>query len=334
MRATHASETVADTSTAQCAVEQARALCEAHLARLVSGSSDPTEPASLSLSEGAPSRTAPKLNCPEPLSAAIVHTLLGSSKRARAVLTLLTVHGFGVDQERALSSAAALEMLHAASLILDDLPAMDDAQMRRGKPANHLAHGEDTAILASIGLINLAYHGVNADNGLTPDQRSRISLILSQAVGPSGLTGGQYDDLRSDKSAGEIARIEDIHLRKTALLFAASTEIGAIVARQDTHAEALRAFGEAIGLAFQAFDDLLDAAAQPEALGKDVGKDAAKATVIELAGLEKAHARGEAHMATARKSLQTVPKPVADTLLRYSRDLVDGMKANASGDRR
>ncbi|MEO1544318.1 MAG: polyprenyl synthetase family protein, partial [Pseudomonadota bacterium] len=204
------------------------------------------------------------------------------------------------------------------------------AKVRRGRIANHLAHGEDTAILAAVGLINLAYHTVNADPDLTAEQRSRVSLILSEAVGPSGLTGGQYDDLRSDKSNAELVGIEHIHLRKTARLFAASTEIGAIIADNATHAEPLRKFGEAIGLAFQAFDDLLDAGADASVLGKDVGKDADKATVIDLIGLDNANARGEAHMAHAANALQSIPDEVSETLTIYSRELVEGMKARAA----
>ncbi|MEL7048663.1 MAG: polyprenyl synthetase family protein, partial [Pseudomonadota bacterium] len=190
-------------------------------------------------------------------------------------------------------------------------------------------YGEDTAILAAVGLINLAYRGVNADQALSGEQRSRISLILADAVGPGGLTGGQYDDLKADRSNAEVDGVEHIHLRKTARLFAAAAEIGAVASGQDRFATDLHQFGESIGLAFQAFDDLLDAKSDIGAVGKDVGKDTDKATVIALLGVDNADARAQAHMSNAEKALDPLPGDASAVLIGYANDLVEGMKANA-----
>lgn len=268
--------------------------------------------------------------CPKMLARAMSHTLLAPAKRARGVMVLIAATALGARSEAALSSAAALEMLHAASLILDDLPAMDDAALRRGRSASHVAFGEDTAILASIGLINLAYRSINADTNLDAEQRSAISLILADAVGPQGLTGGQFDDLNAASAHADLAHVEHVHDRKTARLFAAAAEIGAVVAHLPSTAGTLKQFGQSLGLAFQAFDDVLDATAQTHQLGKDAGKDAHKATVIQLLGTEAADARGQAHLASATAALAPVPKAAEEALVAYALNLVDGMKRQSS----
>lgn len=272
--------------------------------------------------------------CPAPLRAAMAYTLLAPSKRARAVLAIIVSDALSGQRVAVLPPAAALEMLHAASLILDDLPAMDDAQMRRGQPANHLCHGEDTAILASVGLINVAYRLVNGSAQLPAEARSRISLILADTVGPCGLTGGQYDDLKpaapADGDQGEVARIEHVHLRKTARLFSAACEIGALSAGRDDLVAPLGVFGEAIGLAFQAYDDLLDAAGDAAALGKDVGQDQETLTVVGAVGLDAATKRADAHMQRGIEALSPFPEDVREPLSAYAAHILTGMKLKAA----
>ncbi len=309
------------------AYENARALCDAWLAArfdAAAGALPAQVRGQVSAAADRPCEAFPK-----PLCDAMVHTLLAPSKRARAVLTILTATALGAPAERALSTAAALEMLHAASLILDDLPAMDDATLRRGRQANHLAFGEDTAILAAVGLINLAYREVNADAALDPAQRSRISLLLADAVGPHGLTGGQFDDLRGSPGSEDIEGVERIHARKTARLFAAAAEAGAVVAAKPEAEGPLAEYGEAMGLAFQAFDDMLDVQSAAPLTGKDVGKDNAKATVIHILGAEAASARGEAHVARANQALAGLPAGLKQSLQDFSLCIVDGMKQKA-----
>lgn len=263
---------------------------------------------------------------PKPLCEAMVHTLIAPSKRARGVLTILTATALGAPAERALSTAAALEMLHAASLILDDLPAMDDATLRRGRPANHLVFGEDTAILAAVGLINLAYRDINADAALDPVRKTRLSLLLAEAVGPYGLTGGQFDDLRGAADSADLANVESIHSRKTARLFAAAAEAGAIIAGQSKAERPLAEYGEAMGLAFQAFDDILDVRSATSIAGKDVEKDEGKATVIHILGADAASDRGEAHAARALQAIAGLPAGLSLSLEEFSTRIVDGMR--------
>ena len=186
--------------------------------------------------------------------------VLSPGKRIRPLLAILVAEHLGVPLERVLPAAVALEMIHAASLVLDDLPCMDDAERRRGAPTLHRIYGEDIALLAVIALVNGAYGVLAAASPATDGQRAGGAQALARAVGPLGLIGGQERDLRG----GEGATVEDIrhlHRRKTAVLFVAAAEMGAIAAEADepTRMAAAR-FGEALGLALQAFDDLADAA--------------------------------------------------------------------------
>lgn len=268
---------------------------------------------------------------PEPLCDSMVHTLLAPSKRARGVLTILAATALGAPAERAVSTAAAVEMLHAASLILDDLPAMDDATLRRGRAANHRVFGEDTAILAAVGLINVAYRDVNADASLEPAQKSRISLLLAEAVGPHGLTGGQFDDLRGAPGSADLENVESIHARKTARLFAAAAEAGAVIAGRSDAERPLAEYGEAMGLAFQAFDDMLDVRSAARLTGKDVGKDDGKATVIHLLGAEAASDRGEQHAQRAIDALAGLPCNLRESLQEFATRIVEGMRQKAAG---
>ena len=286
-----------------------RRLCEDHLASRVSGSQS---------------------DVPQTLSDAMIHTLLAPSKRARGVLSMLAAASLGATPEKALSAAGALELMHAASLILDDLPSMDDAGLRRGRPANHVVFGEDTSILAAVGLINLAYREINDDMALAVEQRSRISLLLAEAVGPEGLTGGQFDDLRGASANTDVKHVESIHARKTARLFAAAAEIGAVIAGRPDAEAPLRDFGGSLGMAFQAFDDMLDARALPARIGKDAGKDAGKATVIHLLGPEAAAQRSEAHVARAFAALAPLSEDVQAALRAFTYDIVEGMQRRAA----
>jgi geranylgeranyl diphosphate synthase, type II len=235
---------------------------------------------------------------PAKLGEAMRYSLLAPAKRARALLTILTAIHCGGTVEDALDGACALEMVHASSLILDDLPAMDDASLRRGKAACHRVYGEATALLAAITLMNRAFRISADDTQLPPDRRVQVVAILAKSIGSDGLTGGQEGDLNGTALDG-IAAVEWIHARKTGALFAAATEIGAVAAGATNRRTAMADFGMKLGLAFQAYDDLLDARAASAAIGKDTARDGAKTTLVGLLGFDAALCRADGQMQAA-----------------------------------
>lgn len=249
----------------------------------------------------------PVAHGPGRLVEAMHYALLAPAKRARGVLAVLAVRQFGGDPAHGLTTAGAIEMVHAASLVLDDLPCMDDAALRRGRPACHRVYGEDTATLAAVALMNQAFQVLVTDPALAGPVRLELARRLAEVIGPDGLTGGQEEDLRNGGNGLTAAAVEGIHLRKTAVLFGLAAEAGARIAGADGAAiAAMRAFGDDVGTAFQSLDDLLDAEASPAAAAKDVGKDAGKATLVTLLGRDGAVARvdglvarGLAHLAAA-----------------------------------
>ena len=240
------------------------------------------------------------------LTEAMRYSLLAPAKRVRPLLALFAAEQLGADPLRALDVGIAVELVHAASLVLDDLPAMDDAEERRGRPANHKIWGEDTAMLAAIALLNQAF-GVIAASPLRDVDRVRAVAVLASSIGPDGLTGGQEFDLRAnDAEAPQPDDVERTHRLKTAVLFAAAAELGGIAAGGDPAAcAALRRFGTRLGLAFQGLDDLLDAHAAASVIGKDVGKDVGKPTLVGLLGRERAEERARAHVRAALGELET-----------------------------
>ncbi len=267
---------------------------------------------------------------PDRLSQAMRYCLLAPAKRARALLSVLSAVHCGAERESALKSACALEMVHASSLILDDLPAMDDAALRRGRDTCHRAFGEPTAILAAIALMNRAFGLVAGDENLPSDRRVQIVAILAKSIGTDGLTGGQEGDLNGVAMTGA-AGVEWIHARKTGALFAAATEIGAVVAGGVDRRAAMHAFGMNLGLAFQGYDDLLDARAASAVVGKDTGRDGGKATVIKALGFDAALAQADAQMAAA---LRYVPDLAVDQgpLARYVSGLAVMMRGPLNVD--
>jgi geranylgeranyl diphosphate synthase type II len=217
------------------------------------------------------------------------HTLLAPGKRIRALLTIFVARHFGGDETRAMRSACALEMVHAASLILDDLPAMDNASLRRGLPANHQIYGEATAILAAIALLNRAFGVIAEDESLSPDQRVQLTRMLSRSVGSEGLVAGQEQDLKWSPERATPDDVALVHARKTASLFSAAAEIGAVAALASRDQVALMGeFGMTLGLAFQIFDDLLDATADRDGAGKDVLQDGVRPSLVLAVGQDAA----------------------------------------------
>ncbi|MFZ1376932.1 MAG: polyprenyl synthetase family protein [Geothrix sp.] len=244
------------------------------------------------------------------LGEAVRYSLEAGGKRVRPVLCLLACEAVGGSAQQALPGALALEYIHTYSLIHDDLPAMDDDDLRRGRPTNHKVFGEGHAILAGDALLTEAF-GVLASAGLDPMRRAEALTLLAEGAGWRGMAGGQALDLEGEKvEAYDLEHLRLIHRLKTGALLRTSLEIGAVLGGATlTERVALRAYGEAIGLAFQIQDDILDATATDADLGKRAGKDAArgKITYPSLLGLEGArHALSEA-TETALCQLASLP---------------------------
>jgi farnesyl diphosphate synthase len=235
---------------------------------------------------------------PERLMAAMRHAALGGGKRLRPFLVVETARMLNREGEGPLRAGAAVELLHCYSLVHDDLPSMDDDDLRRGKPTVHRAFDEATAILAGDGLLTLAFE-VLADSATDPESAIRADLVLglARAAGIGGMAGGQMLDLAAEGRYGDAnldeRDIRELQAMKTGAILAFSVEAGAILGRADREARAtLRDYGRALGAAFQVADDLLDREATPEAMGKRTGKDRekGKATLVDALGVDGARA--------------------------------------------
>ncbi len=265
----------------------------------------------------------PRASGPEGrLHAAMRYSTLGGGKRLRPFLVRETARLFGVAPRRSLRTGAAVELIHAYSLIHDDLPAMDDDALRRGRPSCHVAFDEATAILAGDALLTLAFE-VLADPETHSDAAVRCELVagLARAAGGLGMVGGQMIDLVSEKLAADADLISRLEGLKTGALIAFSCEAGAILAgASGADRRSLREFGLDVGLAFQIVDDLLDVEGDAAALGKTVGKDeaAGKATFVSTMGNEGARREAGALIDGAISRLRPFGA-AADTLTALSR---------------
>jgi len=228
---------------------------------------------------------------PQDLRKALDYTLTAPGKRIRSALVLWCCELVaGQDCANARCAAAAIEMVHTYSLFHDDLPAMDDDDLRRGRPTCHKAFDEATAILAGDGLLTLAFE-VLADQVDDPALAVKLIGELARAAGPAGMIAGQIADLQAENTAGSIEILEYIHTNKTAKMFRCATLMGALCGGATPgHLEALGCYGLKIGLGFQIADDILDVSASSEQLGKTAGKDvaAAKCTYPAVVGVERA----------------------------------------------
>ncbi|MBW8268436.1 polyprenyl synthetase family protein [Caldovatus aquaticus] len=243
---------------------------------------------------------------------AMRYAAMGGGKRLRGFLVLEGARQFGVARASALRVAAAIEMVHAYSLVHDDLPAMDDDDLRRGKPTCHKAFDEATAILAGDALQAHAFTVLaEEDTHADPAVRAELVRCLSRAAGPRGMCGGQMLDMLAEESAAPLdeAAIGRLQLLKTGKLIEFAAEAGAILGKAPGPLRhALAAYGRELGAAFQIADDLLDATATAEETGKRTGKDAGagKATLVGLLGLERARAQAERLAEQARRHLDAL----------------------------
>lgn len=262
---------------------------------------------------------------PARLHEAMRYCVFSGGKRLRPILALAACELVGGTVEAATVPACALELVHTYSLIHDDLPAMDDDDLRRGRPTCHRAFDEATAILAGDALLTLAFEAVAGAETLAPDVRAAVMLELARANGSLGMTGGQAADIEAGAGAADIGAVTFIHVRKTALPLRAAVRTGALVGGADeTELEALSAYGEAIGLAFQIADDLLDVTGTEEEMGKAVGKDVdkGKLTYPGVVGQQAAEARAAELVQQALASLDGFGKR-AGSLLDIARYVVE-----------
>ncbi len=219
------------------------------------------------------------------VAAAMRYGVLAPGKRVRPMLLLLAARGLGVDPRGLLDVACALEMVHAASLFLDDLPCMDDAQLRRNQPTVHVAYGEDVAMLAAVALLACAWRTTAKAAGVAPRVRTEMVAVLSDAVGTEGLVAGQYRDLHEAGPQRTAGHATHTNQQKTGALFTAAFELAALAAGAPRHTrELLRDAADALGQAFQLADDLADGELDPAVIGKDCHQDTGKSTLVALVG--------------------------------------------------
>ena len=245
---------------------------------------------------------APAPGIPTRLQEAISYSLLAGGKRLRPILVLLSCEACGGSMESAMPAACAIEMVHTYSLIHDDLPAMDNDDLRRGRPTNHVVFGEAQAILAGDGLLTLAFEVVSRE--ITPPEIAAACCAdLARAAGVAGMVGGQVADLEAEgRTVASLEELEGIHRRKTGSLLASALTMGARIARaENDELHRLASFGRCLGLAFQITDDLLDVCGTSQCMGKTVRKDASrgKLTYPSLLGEEASVLRAQCQVAEA-----------------------------------
>ena len=248
----------------------------------------------------------PREGCPDDLSQAIRYSLLAPGKRLRPILVLMAAEACGTSGDEAMPAACAVEMVHAYSLVHDDLPAMDDDDLRRGQPTCHKKYGESMAILAGDALLTLAFETLALH--IRPHQIAVACCeVLARSAGSSGMVGGQADDCMGRLEDGNIETLESIHNRKTGQMIRVSLQLGALVAgADDTQITALDEFGRRLGLAFQITDDLLDVRGEEAATGKRVGKDSrrGKLTFPGLLGMDESYRRAERLIEQACRAIE------------------------------
>ncbi|MGA9996280.1 MAG: farnesyl diphosphate synthase [Pyrinomonadaceae bacterium] len=262
----------------------------------------------------------------EPLSVhgAMRWSIFAGGKRLRPALLLATGEAFGASEDVLIRTACALEMIHTYSLIHDDLPSMDDDDLRRGRPTCHVKFGEATAILAGDALQTLAFQTIAEDESIEASVRVRVISEIARASGtPSGMVAGQALDLAAESRAVTGAELERIHAHKTGALITAAARTAAIISgASEAELEAVTRYAAQIGLLFQITDDLLDVTATAEVLGKTPGKDARaeKATYPALYGLEATKERALSAHQEACAALEQLDRPVQ--LLRAIADFI------------
>jgi geranylgeranyl pyrophosphate synthase len=250
---------------------------------------------------------------PARLHSAIRWSVFAGGKRFRPALVLAVGETFGAASDQLLRTACAFEMIHTYSLIHDDLPSMDDDDLRRGRPTCHIKFGEATAILAGDALQALAFETISEDKNLSAEIRIRIIAELSRAAGtPSGMVSGQARDLDGESRTVDAASLDQIHLQKTGALISAAARCGAIIgAAAGAELRAVSEYGGNLGLLFQITDDLLDVTASASAMGKTPGKDAraSKATYPAVHGIDATRRQIDSVRQLASSAATSINRP-------------------------
>ena len=255
---------------------------------------------------------------PARLHEAMRYSVFAGGKRIRPILCLLCAEACGGDRSAALRPAGAIELLHTYTLIHDDLPAMDDDDLRRGRPTLHKVVGEANAILAGDALLTLAFEWLAGCPAPPPHDPGRLAYELARASGSRGVAGGQFEDMEAEGEAPDALRLEFIHRHKTAALIEAACRMGALVAGASApRVDALGGYGRDVGLAFQIADDVLNVTATSEELGKRAGRDATrgKLTYVAVYGVEASLRRARECADSAIQALDGLPESEARSRL-------------------
>ncbi|MFD1039183.1 polyprenyl synthetase family protein [Virgibacillus byunsanensis] len=246
------------------------------------------------------------LSIPERLKKSMTYSIEAGGKRIRPILLIASYNAYNKNTQRTLSAAIALEMIHTYSLIHDDLPAMDDDDLRRGKPTNHIVFDEATAILAGDALLTYSFELISNDSALNENEKVKMIQLLAQASGPKGMVAGQFLDMEAENNEIAIEQLERIHTLKTGelLRFAiiGGAYLGGATSEQQKH---LREFAFYLGLIFQVQDDILDVMGDPELIGKPTGSDEGnmKSTYPKLLGTKGAIDKKDEYVTKAKEAL-------------------------------
>lgn len=248
-----------------------------------------------------------QLNIPESLKRSMLYSIEVGGKKLRPILLIASYDAYGDDKRNIIAPALALEMIHTYSLIHDDLPAMDDDDIRRGKPTNHIAFDEATAILAGDALLTYSFELLAADSHLTDKQKVFLINELSKASGPKGMVAGQLLDMEAENMEVSLEQLEKIHALKTGELIKFAIKAGAYIGNAtEEQLEQLDEFAYYLGLIFQVQDDILDVTGDQEIIGKPVGSDAYnnKSTYPKLLGNKGAKKQKDNYVLQAKNALQ------------------------------
>ena len=256
---------------------------------------------------------------------AMEYSLNAGGKRIRPVLVLACAELMGAETDKIMPFACSMEMIHTYSLIHDDLPCMDDDDLRRGKPTNHKVYGEAMAVLAGDGLLNLAYETILKQSQLSPNMTLAAMSVIAESAGVEGMIGGQVIDLESEGKSVDSITLMTMHMHKTAALIMASAKVGALLGgggREDLIA--VEEFARYLGIAFQIKDDILDVSGDEELLGKTVGSDGEnqKATFVSIYGMEQSEKMLSDYTQKAIEALARYGTK-ADFLIQLSNFLLD-----------
>lgn len=264
--------------------------------------------------------------CQNEVEEAMLYSLEAGGKRIRPLLILATVKAFDKDVSAAYGAAAAIEWVHTYSLIHDDLPAIDNDDLRRGKPTNHKVFGEATAILAGDALLTHAFDILASSPVLEAEKKVTLIQLLAECAGTSGMIGGQLEDIQSENKEVPLELLQSIHERKTGALIQFALFAGGLIADQKQEVlDHLNEIAQSIGLAFQIRDDILDVVGDVESLGKNVGQDEKleKSTYPSLLGLEGSYDKLEEMLSLAEKSNHQLAGLLEKEKTSYDKEILD-----------